>query len=238
MQVFDGLYLFEVVMLFLGAVLFLVLVIGLVVRLLKGGNLKGLLAFFVLSVVMMGYPSIKSIQVQKDGVSLDKATRELQADPTNAQLRNDLEKQVSNVSHRPVSDPATLTRLAKAEFILGNEKGAEQDVKKALQADPNTPDARQLQNRITAFHTLDSATSEAEKHPGDPAAKAQLQQAVTQASQQPVASPVALTKIANAQTILGQHEKATENVNKALQINPNLAEAKKVQTSIIMHQTH
>lgn len=238
MRLFDGLYLFEVVMLFLGAVLFLVLVIGLIIRLLKGGNLKGLLAFFVLSVVMMGYPSIKSVQVQKDGVSIDKATRELQSDPTNAQLRSDLEKQVSNVGNRPVSDPATLTRLAKAEFMLGNEKGAERDVKKALQADSNAPDARELQNRINAFHNLDSATSEAENHPGDPAAKAQLQQAVTQASQQPTANPVALTKIANAQAILGQHEKATENVNKALQINPNLADAKKVQTSIIMRQAH
>jgi len=78
--------------------------------------------------------------------------------------------------------------------------------------------------------------TEVEKHPDDPAAKQQLQQAVSQASQQPTANPAAITKIAKAQVVLGQPEKATENVNKALQINPNLAEAKKIQTSILTNR--
>lgn len=238
MRLFDGLYLFEVVMLFLGVFLFVVLVLALVYQLVHKRNLGGLLAFFVLSIVMMGYPSIKSVQVQKDGVTIDKTTRELQSDPANAQLRSDLEKQVSRVGDRPVSDPATLTRLAKAQFALGNERAAEQNVQKALERDPSARDARELQNKIIAVRKLDSMAAEVEKHPGDPAARAQLQQTLSQASQQTTANPVALTKIANAQVVLGQHEKASENVNKALQINPNLTEAKKVQTSILTRQPH
>jgi len=238
MRLFDGLYLYEVVMLFLGAFLFIVLVLALVYQMMHKRNFAGLLVFFVLSVVMMGYPSIKSMQVQNNTLTIEKTTHDLQSKPADAQVRSELEKQVANVSDRPISDPAALTRVAQAQFALGNEKAAEQNIQKALERDPDAPDARELQKKIIAVQKLDSMAKEVEKHPDDAAAKQQLQQTLSQASQQPTANPVALTKIAKAQVVLGQQEKATENVNKALLINPNLTEAKKVKTSIVVSQPH
>ena len=233
MRLFDGLYLYEIVMLCLGIFLFVVLVLALIYQLMHRRNLAGLLAFFVLSIVMIGYPSIKSVQVQKDGVTIDKTTRDLQSDPTNPQTRAALEKEVKQISNRPVSDPATLTRIANAQFTLGNEKEAEEKAQIALERDPHSAEALEVQNKINTLHKLDSAMAEVEKHPDDPTAKAKLQETLSQASRQPTANPVALTKIAKAQAVLGQHEKAADNVNKALQINPNLTEAKKVQTMIL-----
>lgn len=238
MSLFNGLYLYEVVMLFLGAFLFIVLVLALVYQMMHKRNFAGLLAFFVLSIVMMGYPSIKSVQFQNDTLTIDKTTHDLQSKPADAQVRSELEKEVAKVSDRPTSDPAALTRLANAQFALGNETAAEQNVQKALQRDPNAQGAQELQKKIISFHNLDSMATQVEKHPDDPAAKQQLQQAVNQASQQPTANPGALTKIAKAQAVLGQQEKATENVNKALQINPNLMEAKKIQTLILANHQH
>jgi len=235
MRLFDGLYLYEVVMLFLGVFLFVVLVLALVYQLTHKRNLAGLLAFFMVSIVMMGYPSIKSVQVQKDGVNIEKTARELQANPDKAEVRTQLEQQVERIGDRPISSPTMLTSLATAQFALGNEKAAAQNVQKALQSDPKTAGARELQNKIVAVQKLDSLAAEVQKHPDNVAAKAQLQQTVSQASQQPTSNPVALTRIANAQVVLGQHEEATKNVQKALAINPNLAEAKKVQTTILMH---
>jgi len=238
MSLFNGLYLYEVVMLFLGAFLFIVLVLALVYQMMHKRNFAGLLAFFVLSIVMMGYPSIKSVQFQNDTLTIDKTTHDLQSKPADAQVRSELEKEVAKVSDRPTSDPAALTRLANAQFALGNETAAEQNVQKALQRDPNAQPAQELQKKIIAFHNLDSMATQVEKHPDDPAAKQELQQALNQASQQPTANPGALTKIAKAQAVLGQQEKATENVNKALQINPNLMEAKKIQTLILANHQH
>src|SRR5215510_10179653 len=235
MRLVDGLYLYEIVMLCLGIFLFVVLVLALIYQLMHRRNLAGLLAFFVLSIVMIGYPSIKSVQVQKDGVTIDKTTRDLQSDPTNPQTRAALEKEVKQISNRPVSDPATLTRIANAQFTLGNEKEAEEKAQIALERDPHSAEALEVQNKINTLHKLDSAMAEVEKHPDDPTAKAKLQETLSQASRQPTANPVALTKIAKAQAVLGQHEKAADNVNKALQINPNLTEAKKVQTMILTH---
>jgi tetratricopeptide (TPR) repeat protein len=236
MELFDGLYLYEVVMLFLGAFLFIVLVLALVYQMMHKRSFAGLLLFFVLSIVMMGYPSIKSVQVQNDTITIDKTTHDLQSKPADAQVRSELEKEVAKVSARPISDPAALTRLANAPFALGNEKAAEPNVQQARQHDPIAAGAQELQKKIIAVQKLDSMVTQVEKDPGDPAAKQQLQQTLSQASQQPTANPAALTKIAKAQIVLGQQEKATENVNKALQINPNLTEAKKVQTSILANR--
>jgi len=238
MKLFDGLYLYEIVMLCLGIFLFVVLVLALIYQLMHRRNLAGLLAFFVLSIVMIGYPSIKSVQLQKDGVTIDKTTRELQSDPANPQTRAALEKEVKQIGKRPVSDPATLTRIGNAQFALGDEKEAEEKAQIALERDPHSAEALELQNKITTLHKLDSATTELEKHPDDAAAKAKLQETLSQASRQPTANPLALTKIAKAQAELGQRDKATENVNKALQINPNLTEAKKVQTMIVARPAH
>lgn len=238
MRLFDGLYLYEVVMLFLGVFLFVVLVVALVYQLTHKRNLAGLLAFFMVSIVMMGYPSIKSVQVQKDGINIEKTARELQANPDKAAVRSQLEQQVERIGDRPISSPTMLTSLATAQFALGNEKAAAQNVQKALQSDPKTAGARELQNKIVAVQKLDSIAAEVQKHPDNVAAKAELQQTVSQASQQPTANPVALARIANAQLVLGQHEEATKNVQKALAINPTLAEAKKVQTSILTRTPH
>ena len=235
MRLFDGLYLYEVVMLALGVFLFVVLVLALVYQLMHKRNLAGLLAFFAVSIVMMGYPSIKSVQVQKDGIDIEKTARELQANPDKAEVRSQLEQQVSSIGDRPISDPTTLTHLATAQFALGHEKAAEQTVQKALKSDPKAAGARELQDKITTFHKLDSMAAEVEKNPGDVAAKSQLQQTVKEASQQPNANPKALAHIAKAQQVLGQSEDAAKSLQKAIKIDPNLAELKSLKDSIFGH---
>lgn len=238
MNLFDGLYLYEVVMLFLGVFLFVVLVLALVYQLMHKRNLLGLLAFFVLSIAMVGYPSIKSIQVQKDGVSIQKAVHDLQSDPAKPELRAQLQQEMAHIAGRPIANPKTLTSIASAQFALGDEKAAAQTVHKALQKDPKATGAHELESKIEAAQKLDAMADEVEKHPDSVAAKAQLQQTIKQASQQPTANAALLGRIAKAEEALGQREEATKTVQKALKINPNLAELKKVQDSIVMHVQH
>jgi len=236
MKLLDGLYLYELVMLVLGVVLFLVVIYLLIYQVKHGGKVVTLVFFFTISIVMMGYPSIKSIQVQQDGITIEKTAQDLQSDPTNSKARGELEQEVKKIQDRPITDPTTLTRIATAQLALGDDKEAEQNAQKALQRDPNASGAREVQQRIIAVRNLDLVTSEAQKHPDDPNIKAQLEQTVNQVVRQPSANPLALAKIAKAQVILGQHDKAAENVNKALQIDPNLTEAKKIQTTILMRK--
>jgi lipopolysaccharide biosynthesis regulator YciM len=64
-----------------------------------------------------------------------------------------------------------------------------------------------------------------ERSPNDHAAKAQLDQVVSEASKMQLASPVTITNLARANAALGNQAQAAENVDKALRIDPNLARA-------------
>jgi len=67
-----GLYPGEVVLLILGIVLFVVLVIAFFYQLTHQRSLPALLGFFILPVVMIGYPAITSIQYENGVLTVQK----------------------------------------------------------------------------------------------------------------------------------------------------------------------
>ncbi|WP_010177190.1 hypothetical protein [Aquimarina agarilytica] len=68
----DNLDLFEIVLLFLGAFLFLLLCGALVYFIVKKEEIKKLLWFFPIPIIMMGYPSIKEISVSIKEIKIEK----------------------------------------------------------------------------------------------------------------------------------------------------------------------
>jgi hypothetical protein len=120
----DGLYGYEIVLAALGVLLFVALLPLLVRQILRDKPYGGLLAFFLLPVAMIGFPSVKSIQY-KDGVlSLEKDARQLRQDPTNTALRQKVARQVSDISGRPSSSAETKAKVAQAQFELGDHAAA------------------------------------------------------------------------------------------------------------------
>src|SRR5215510_13369899 len=98
MTLFDGLYGYEIVMLVLGSVLFIALLTALVMLIARGRSFGKLLPFFALPIVMIGFPGLKSIEVSKDGLKLERVTRELLKNPTDKGLRDALRNQVASLS--------------------------------------------------------------------------------------------------------------------------------------------
>jgi hypothetical protein len=82
MSLFDGLYPYEVVLLILGALFFLLLAVLLVLLVVRGKPYTGMLAFFAIPIVMIGYSSIQEITFQDGAVTIQKTTAQLQAAPT------------------------------------------------------------------------------------------------------------------------------------------------------------
>jgi len=72
---FEGLYSYEIVMLVLGAVLFVVLLGLLVYNVIKQRKYGGLLVFFLATIPMIGYPSVQSIKFGKGLDELDKVAK-------------------------------------------------------------------------------------------------------------------------------------------------------------------
>jgi hypothetical protein len=209
MALFDGLYLYEIALLICGVMMFLGLLAALLRKLFSNHEYKGLLAFFVLPIAMIGYPSITSIQVKDGAVEIDKTTHELQSKPQDQQTRASLQAQVSQFERRPFKDPALLATLARAQFALGDESKAESNLKTALAANPNLAPAVELKNKMELTKDLKAQTVAAESHPNDAKARAELHSTYTKVSQLPIANPKVIETMAKAQVLLQKNAGGT-----------------------------
>jgi len=70
MKTLNDLYLYEVILLFLGIFLFLILSAGLIYYIIKKEEFKKLLYFFPVAILMIAYPSIKEIQINNHRLEL------------------------------------------------------------------------------------------------------------------------------------------------------------------------
>ena len=226
MNLFQGLYLGEVVLLFLGVVLFLVLI----VLLLRGK--KGLIGYFFVCIICIGYPSIKSFQYKDFTVTLANDTAALQKDPTDANKRQEVEKTLAKIESRPAPNAEVSTVIARAQFAIGNEAGAQENLKKALAADPKAPEALALKEKIGAIQLLDQLTAQVKSNPQNDAAKQELKLRIEQASKVPISNQDALAKVARAQAAIGNQQEAAGTAEKVFKINPNSQAAIELKKSI------
>lgn len=233
----NGLYPGEVILLILGVVLFVVLLFAFIYQILKQRSVASLLGFFILPVVMIGYPSIKSFQYKDGVISVEKTTDQLLANPADAQSRQALEQQVQQVSSRPPGSATDSVTLAKAQFALGHEEAAAQNLQKALQAKADLPAALELKTKMEVAQNLQRLAAQVEQNPADQQARTELQNTTGKATQLKWANPSAITALAGAQTALGDHAHALETINKAVAIDPKSAPAIKLRESILLRAT-
>jgi tetratricopeptide (TPR) repeat protein len=233
MNVFDGLYLYEIVLLTLGVVLFLVLVAALLILLIKRRSFSKLLPFFGIPVLMIGFPGIRSVSFQNGVATITTVTPELQKNPTNTELRQTLEKAVKETSSRPANDPNTIVKIAAAQFALGDHQAAEARLDTALQKAPQLPAAATLQKKIELNRNLTRLTAQVEQHPQNQAAKAKLQEVVAEGSTLAISSPVLIANLARAEAAVGNNKRALALADQALKIQPNLSTAAALKERIV-----
>ncbi len=73
---------YEIILLGLGVALFVVLLFLLIFSVVKKRPLKGLFVFFILPIVMIGFPGIQKIKFESNGAELDKTAAETRRNPT------------------------------------------------------------------------------------------------------------------------------------------------------------
>ena len=202
-MLFDGLNIFEWVLLVLGVILFFVAVIGFFIQLKNKGNLAPILGFFAASIIMIGYPSIQSFQIADIEVSMQQATNDLHNDPGDSSARQKLQQAVAKLGNRSFSNPAVLTSLSNAQFALGNEQAAKDNLNKALQKAPTLAAAQQLKSKIATLDKIEPLLTKVNNNPADAQAQTDLAQATNEAAQLRVANPVVLQKLAQAQKAVG-----------------------------------
>lgn len=152
MSIFNGLYGYERVMMVLGILLFVVLLFVLLRNVIKDKPVGALSFFFMLPILMIGFPSFQKISYNDGKLELDKAAHSLAADPTDSASRRQVESDVQKLQGRAEGDPKGLVALASAHWALGNYDSCQRLTQKALQLAPADTAVRQqvavLQTKI------------------------------------------------------------------------------------------
>ncbi len=197
----DGLYPYEVVLLVLGCVLFVVLLFVLVVLVLRSKEFGKLLPFFVLPIAMIGYPGIQSIEIKDGTVTIKTITRELEQNPTDPAKREELKKAVAKLAARPIARPDRNAALAAAQLALGDESAAVTSLRKAQRVDPAGAEVVALQRKIDVVRELDRLATAVERDPADSRAAAELSGRLAAAEKEKFADPRALATVARARAV-------------------------------------
>jgi len=234
MKIFDGLYFYELILLILGTLLFVTLLVILVVFVIQKRHLKELLAFFIMPIIMIGYPSIQKIKYDNGVFTFEKAERDFAKDPQNLEARNILNQNLSSISKRPNSNPELLLSFGKAQAVLGDTVQAKELVDRALNISPELSEARNLQKKFdTPQVRIENMISEIEARPDDNAKKAELKEMITNYNITSSANSSALMTAAKSHAILADTAKARTFVNEALKKDANNAEALKLKRNIL-----
>lgn len=142
-NLFDGLLLYEVTLLILGVVLFLILSIGLLYYILKKEQIAKLLAFFIIPIVMIGYPSINQISISNDKIELTKYQQQLIENPDDSVAMKKVETITEKLEERATS-PKDLVQVSTSNLLLGNTEKAAKLASQALAKDTNNVAAQDL----------------------------------------------------------------------------------------------
>ena len=121
MDIKEGLHDYDLILLALGVTLFVVLLFLLIFSVVKKRQLKGLFLFFVLPIVMIGFPAFQKISFENGKVELDKAIEQAKKSPT-PENKKHLAAQIDKIEKQPnlsESRKKEVTALRK-EFNLKN----------------------------------------------------------------------------------------------------------------------
>lgn len=228
----DGLYAYEIVLLILGVVLFVAILVAFLRQVFTKQPYGGLLAFFVLPILMIGLPSLQSFKIAGIEADLAAKTQAVQQDPTDQQARSALQQDAQALSSRPVTNAATNANLAEAQFALGNEQAAKLNLQKALQADPNLPAAQDVKRKIELSDKLATLVPQVEAAPANDAARRELNQTVGELSHVRVANPNTVAQMAQAYAVLGRAQEARQHLDVAAKISPSAPAVKAAQIKL------
>ncbi len=252
MNLLQGIQLHELILMVLGFILGLVLIFIFLFTALKNKpNLK-LLYGFIAPLVMIGYPSIRSIEFGKDVIKIDKLVEKVNANPTDTIAQREL---VQNLQELPASRCKTssdaLAAIANAQASLGQYDSARVMSQRAVDLDKKNEKAIESNKIITEKWKMQKLTEqrigklnefvkEWELHPTDIQVWDSI--AIHYSNLVMNSKPVHLDNskilvVAQAAAIIGEKQRAEQITNNVLKVTPNEKEAEKLREDIKSKKT-
>ena len=149
MKILEGIQLYELILMILGFILGLALIFIFILTALRGNpNLK-LLFGFIAPLIMIGYPSIQSIEFSKDVVKIDKLVQQVNKNPADTAAQKALVTQIQTLpASRCVTSSDAMSTIANAQAALGQYDSAKVTIQKAVVINPNNEKVVESQQQI------------------------------------------------------------------------------------------
>lgn len=167
----NDLHLYELVLLFLGVILFMILSAGLVYYIVKKEEIKKLLFFFPIPIIMIGYPSIQEFTISKDKIELSKNKEKYIDNPNDTLAKQKIAELTEKLKER-AQTPEDIVRISEAKLLLGEpeeaikyaDKAIEEQKKETVEENPDesetgviTADSLKIKTTARAFQIKDLA---------------------------------------------------------------------------------
>lgn len=136
-KLFENLFIYEIVLLFLGVFLFMILCASLVYSIAKKHDIKKLLYFFTIPIIMIAYPSIQEIQIEKDKLAIVKYQDKVKNNPDDESAKEKLAKVTDKLEKRATT-PADMAIISKSYLLLEKPEKAISFADKAIAEDAKT----------------------------------------------------------------------------------------------------
>ncbi len=186
-NLFEGLYLHDILLIVLGTLMFLVMLIGFMAQIIRKQPItKFYILGFLIPALMIAYPSIQRINFSKEVIELEKITREIEQNPDDSIAYKKLETQLKTIEKKPISRPETLAKVSKGNFQVGNTEKAGMLADSALQKAPDNMEARE----IKAYIDIDKASQKVKKDPNNQEAKEQVAKGIKLLEELPGENPL------------------------------------------------
>ena len=197
-RLIEGLFLYELVLLTLGILLFIALLVRVVI---KDFNLTyG--AGFLISLIFIGYPSIQSFSFSKDIVNVEKYAKQLAENPEDQGAEENLRQSLDKVEKRAGSAD-NLATISDAHLELGEEEKAEKFVEEALKKDPENTKAKETQKILNVDRSIELL----KQNPMNEVEKASSTQKLRTLEENPTQNPNRTVRLAEGYRWLDNKEK-------------------------------
>lgn len=247
MKLLEGIQLHELVLIILGFILGLVLIFVFLFGALRGNTNLKLLYGFIAPLIMIGYPSIKSIEFSKDVVKIDKLVERVNRNPTDTLATRALIEEISTLpKSRCVTSSDALSTIANAQAAVGLYDSAKVTIQKAVALNPKSDKVLESKKDIEEKWASQRAFEQKVN-----VLKANLTRLTANPKNKLLRDTVALNlndiklldpsihasqhdilAVSMAAAIVGEQQAAEQAIDDVLRISPNQPEAKRLREDI------
>ncbi|TAM62900.1 MAG: hypothetical protein EPN49_03115 [Rhodanobacter sp.] len=149
MNILDGLYGYEKLMLICGFVLFVFALAAITVMIVQRRNIFAAMGLIVLAIVLMGFPGIQAVKFSKDVVELDRIRSQPNA-PTDPEQKAQDQQTLGELQRRAGDNPQLLAKVSDGYRALGDVGKAYELASSVLRDKPSVAVQRTLIPVLTA----------------------------------------------------------------------------------------